>query len=430
MHLGPQKTYPPRYLLGYAFSYGASLDTRLKNQFIGNYVFALHRIREYNHNTTSFGYAWFIQSFFYALVCNAIVADAMGVRASRLAHILSTIYTVSFLFPVIVHWVWSTEGWLSAIRPENVEPVGTIGAIDFAGSGVVHMLGGVISLAASIFLRKAEAPKAPAEDQLSLTLGGFLRVFAMYSFVTGSTIAITLGSSGAMTLDSNVISALGGLTPAIIATDGNDMPMFVAAGRAAVCLTLSIAASALAVLLLESFLSKEVNLTHGVNGLTVGFAAISSNILTCEPWAALIAGLVGGMIYVFGRRMFKGLRDNDVFVIHGLGGFWGLMFTACLAKPKFIRDVIGYNFYPNRVAIGRALGGNFGGQVLGLTPFTRQGGVFYPKKGPNGKLLGTMLLESVAVFMWGLVMALPLFGILAAMKKLQAVPAKEAAADK
>ena len=198
------------YLVGYAFSFGASLDTRLRNRFIGNYVFALHRIREASYNTTGYGYAWFFQSFCYALVCNAIVAEGLGTRVSRLAHLLSTVAVTGFLFPVIAHWVWSSEGWLSAIRPETEPPIGTVGAIDFAGSGVVHLLGGAISLAASLFLRKAfrwQEAKGQ-EDHVSLQLAAFLRVFVMLAYVTGASISIIPVSSDTSSL-STVASALG-----------------------------------------------------------------------------------------------------------------------------------------------------------------------------------------------------------------------------
>ena len=195
--------------------------------------------------------------------------------------------------------------------------------------------------------------------------------------------------------------------------------MYVSVGRAAVCLTLSVAASALTVLLAESLLSKAPTMTDAVNALTIGFAAICSNILTCEPWAALIAGLVAGMIYVSGRRLLRSLGDHDVFVVHGLGGLWGLLFTGFLAKPKFIRDVIGANFYPARLLVSLVKGDSFTGTVAGIEPLTRHSGVFYPKKGPNGKLLACMILEAAVVFLWGFVMALPLFGVLAATKKLQ-----------
>ena len=196
------------YLLGYGFSYGFSLDSRLRNRFIGNYTYAMHRIREENHNTTSFGYAWFLQSFCYALVCNAIVSEALGLKATAVAHVASTFYTIAFLYPVIAHWLWSTDGWLSAIRPESKLPVGTIGAIDFAGSGVVHLLGAAISLAASLFLKKADTPKAATEDSQALGLALFIRLFAMYAFVTGSTISVTLGASKALNIDTNVFLAL------------------------------------------------------------------------------------------------------------------------------------------------------------------------------------------------------------------------------
>ena len=93
------------YLLGYAFSFGRSLDSRLRNRFIGNYTYALHRIREENHNTTSFGYAWFIQAFCYALVCNNIVSEALGLKATVIAHAVSSFYVIAFVYPVIAHWV-------------------------------------------------------------------------------------------------------------------------------------------------------------------------------------------------------------------------------------------------------------------------------------------------------------------------------------
>ena len=181
------------YLVGYALSFGISLDTRLRNRFIGNYVFALDHIRDTDYNTTSFGYAWFFQSFCYAMVCSAIVSEALGPRASRLAHVLSTVAVTGFLYPVIAHWVWSSEGWLSAIRPENQPPLGTVGAIDFAGSGVVHLLGGAISLAASLFSTRSKGSRkehAVRSDSVALQLAAFVRVFVMMAYVTGSSISL------------------------------------------------------------------------------------------------------------------------------------------------------------------------------------------------------------------------------------------------
>ena len=69
------------------------------------------------------------------------------------------------------------------------------------------------------------------------------------------------------------------------------------------------------------------------------------------------------------------------------------------------------------------------GTVAGITPWSHHAGVFYPHKGPNGKLLGCMLLEMTVVFLWGVVMAVPLFGLLFAMKKLQAKKADDGKVD-
>ena len=79
---------------------------------------------------------------------------------------------------------------------------------------------------------------------------------------------------------------------------------------------------------------------------------------------------------MLGRRALKGLNDNHVFAIHGLGGMWGLLFTGFLAKPKFIRDVIGVNFYPSRVLIAAVKGDSFRGSVAGITTWTNHAGIF------------------------------------------------------
>jgi len=397
------------YGFGYAFSFGASKDTKQKNAFIGNFVFAIHRIRDPRFNTLSYGYAWFIQTFFYALVCNSIVAGVLGGRSSTTAHVLSTVYVVGFLFPVIAHFVWSPSGWLSAYKSGNKRPVGTIGAVDPAGAGVVHLLGASISLAASFFLKKKDAPKAASEDTLSLTLGGFLQLFAVYSYITGASVSIdetSFTSSGYW----NNADAMNGLNPVYsggLDTANNGLSQLV--GRGAVVLTLSISATVLTTLLLESIISKEVNLTQAVNALTVGFAAISSNVYTVEPWAAILGGFVAALFYIGGRRAFKGLKDNDTFAIHGLGGLWGLLFTGVLAKPKFIRDFLGL-FVPARLGLSDVSGA--------AIPFTRHSGVFYPKDKANGKLLGVQILEATAVIAWGFLLGLPLYAILSSAKKL------------
>ena len=197
--------------------------------------------------------------------------------------------------------------------------------------------------------------------------------------------------------------------------------MHIAIGRAAVCLTLSVAASALMVLALESMVANEFNLLHAANALTIGFVSICANVVTCEPWAAVACGAFAGVVYVRGRRLLAGLQDHDVFCIHGLGGIWGLAFTGFLARPKFVRDVIGLNFYPERVMIREAKGQAFRGTVDGLTPWIHHGGSFYPDDiHADDRLLGCMVLEMVVVFGWGFVMGLPLFAVLHAMSKLQA----------
>ena len=86
--------------------------------------------------------------------------------------------------------------------------------------------------------------------------------------------------------------------------------------------------------------------------------------------------------------------------------------------------MIGVNFYPARLAVSELLGTD-SGEINGISNFTHHSGVFYPtgrngKSGsPNGKLLAVMILEAVIIFAWGFVMAIPLFVVLKAVKKLR-----------
>ena len=70
------------------------------------------------------------------------------------------------------------------------------------------------------------------------------------------------------------------------------------------------------------------------------------------------------------------------------------------------------------MVISTVKGDDFSGKVLGLTPFTKHAGVFYPRDHINGKLLAVMILEAAIVFAWGLVMSLAFFGVLKLIRLL------------
>lgn len=83
----------------------------------------------------------------FAATAVATVSGALAERARIVGHAVFAFVFAGWVYPVVVHWVWSSEGWLSARREVGGPVLGSNGLIDLAGSGSVHLLAGVAALA-------------------------------------------------------------------------------------------------------------------------------------------------------------------------------------------------------------------------------------------------------------------------------------------
>ena len=119
---------------GYGFAYGARTDLKEGNWFIGNDLFLLSNGFE---GKDAF-HSWFFQ-FAFAATAATIVSGAVAERCLMAAYAGYSAFLTGFVYPVVVHWVWSSDGWLSAFIHD---PWLNVGVVDFAGCGVVHMVGG------------------------------------------------------------------------------------------------------------------------------------------------------------------------------------------------------------------------------------------------------------------------------------------------
>lgn len=246
--------------------------------------------------------------FFWQLVfCGTAATIISGAVAERLkfsAYLVYTFFVSSLIYPIYAHWVWG-NGWLANL------PFG-IGHVDFAGSGVVHTLGGMIGLAGTIVLGprfgkfdKDGKPKAIPGHNMSLAaLGTFILWFGWFGFNPGSTFSAHHLRISIAAVNTNLAAAAGALTT----------------------------------LILMYLRTKKWDLGMTLNGALGGLVAITAPCAWVEGWAALIIGIVAGIIIVYGVTFLenKGIDDPVGAVsVHGLNGIWGLISVGIFADGTY-----------------------------------------------------------------------------------------------
>ncbi|KAL2465058.1 Ammonium transporter 1 member 2 [Abeliophyllum distichum] len=123
------------YLFGFAFAFGAP-----SNGFIGRHEFGLKKFP-----TSSFDYSYFLYQWAFAIAAAGITSGSIAERTQFVAYLIYSSFLTGFVYPIVSHWFWSGDGWASASKSDNHLLFGS-GVIDFAGSGVVHMVGGIAGL--------------------------------------------------------------------------------------------------------------------------------------------------------------------------------------------------------------------------------------------------------------------------------------------
>jgi len=123
------------YLFGFAFAYGTP-----SNGFIGKQFFGLKRLPQ-----IGFDYDFFLFQWAFAIAAAGITSGSIAERTQFVAYLAYSAFLTGFVYPVASHWFWSADGWASAGRTSGELLFGS-GVIDFAGSGVVHLVGGVAGL--------------------------------------------------------------------------------------------------------------------------------------------------------------------------------------------------------------------------------------------------------------------------------------------
>lgn len=126
------------FLVGYGLAFGGQSNTALTT-FVGTEDFC----------TVGPSAAYWFFQYTFSATSVTIIAGTLAERCQMAAYLLYSVFMTGFVYPVVAHSLWSPNGFLSS---SNVDAFLGVGAIDFAGAGVVHLSGGTVALFASIIL--------------------------------------------------------------------------------------------------------------------------------------------------------------------------------------------------------------------------------------------------------------------------------------
>ncbi len=302
------------WAIGYAFMFSEG------NGFIGQKWFFLQGAPE-TYGTTGVALLahWTFQ-FAFADTASTITSGAMIGRTSFRGDIIYSIFVTAFIYPIIGHWAWGPDGFLALMgTPGHFLPQLGNPFRDFAGSSVVHTIGGVVSLAGAmvlgprigrIFLKDdKERGGLPAAHNLPVAVtGAFLLWFGWYGFNPGSTLS--------------AMDAVG-------------------IGRVAANTTIAACGGALSAMTLAYFVGPfkgKFDVGFTVNGLLGGLVAITAPCYWVSPSGSVAIGLIAGVLVFVGVYILEYLGIDDpvgAVPVHGLNGIFGTWAIGLFACGKY-----------------------------------------------------------------------------------------------
>ena len=244
---------------------------------------------------------WAFQMMF-AGTAATIVAGAVAERMKITAYLAYAFLIVAIIYPIYGHWVWG-GGWLSTMATPTV---------DFAGSGVVHAIGGLAALAGAImvgprigrFNADGSANEIPGHNTGYVVIGTFILFFGWFVFNAGSTLAAT-----ELRISVIFVNTL-----------------------------LAGAAGSVAAIYLGFVMSGKMDIGKGANGALAGLVAVTAPCAWVAPWAAVVIGVIGALVMLGATSLLLKFKIDDVvgaFPVHGATGIWGVLAVGILADGTY-----------------------------------------------------------------------------------------------
>jgi Amt family ammonium transporter len=299
------------WAIGYSFMFSEG------NGFIGMHWFFLQGAPETYMTTGIPILAHWIFQYAFADTCSTIVSGAMIGRTSFRGDILYSIGITGFIYPIIGHWAWGPDGFLALMGSDGhlFPKLGNFFR-DFAGSTVVHTIGGIASLAGAIVLgprlgrvfKKDGGGPMPPHNLVLGAVGTFILWFGWYGFNPGSTLsAIDMQGIGRVAANTTLAACAGGMSAMYLALWFGDTK-----GKFDVGFT--------------------------CNGVLGGLVAITCPCYWVSPLGAILLGLVAGLVVYLGTIMLEKMRIDDpigAVPVHGLCGIWGTLSLGFFASGQY-----------------------------------------------------------------------------------------------
>jgi ammonium transporter, Amt family len=319
------------FAIGFAIMYGKDFGG-----WIGTTGFFLRGSLEHISLNVSIDTFWLFQCAFVIAVIS-IVSGAVAERVNFSAYLLYALVMTGIIYPIAGHWIWG-GGWLARL-----------GMIDFAGSAVIHGLGGFAALAAAIFIgprigkftSDGQANIVPPSNLPLASVGAFILWFGWFGFNSGSTLSATNSSIGHIAVTTMLSAAAGG-----------------------------------AVSILFTMLRyKKADPPMVINGALAGLVGITAGCAFVTDSAAILIGVICGIVMILVSELLEQWQIDDpvgAFAVHGISGSIGTLALGLFAT-KDLTAATGQGYY----------------------------GLFY---GGGWELLGIQFAGLIAIAAWGFVL--------------------------
>lgn len=285
------------WLVGFGLMFGIN-----HSGLIGLSHFAPNQLDDWNWNLLFF-------QMMFAATATTIASGAMAERIHFVAYVVSAAIVSGLIYPVFGSWAWGSlfggEGWLKAL-----------GFIDFAGSTVVHSIGGWVALAGIIVLgprlgrfgRDGQSHYLPGHNLPLVALGGFILWLAWFGFNAGSTVQAN-----------------------------------VSIGRIALNTHLAACAAAVAYMLICLVRQKAILIRSTINASLGGLVAITAGCASMTPIFAVCTGLVAGVLVTVIPVFMEKLKIDDVVdavAVHGFCGAWGTLAAGLFLENNMLNGAV------------------------------------------------------------------------------------------